>query len=154
MAFARELLPVLGYKKRIEVMTPLIPSLLGPNKKMSSSEPETLIKVNDSPESIKTKLLSAYCPEGVVDGNPIMALYRYLIFPNYGKIKIEREPRFGGDIEFNSYEEMERQYLERKLHPLDIKNALAKYIIDLFKDVRSYWEQHRDLLEKLGPQFL
>lgn len=154
LALARELLPELGYRKRVEILLPLITSLEGPGKKMSSSSPKSRIKVNESPEEIERKINNAYCPEGVIADNPILQLARYLIFPNYGKMKIEREQKFGGDVEYNSYLELEKDYAEKKLHPKDLKNAVSKYIIDLFKDVREYWEKRKDFLQELGPDFI
>ena len=44
MVLARENLPKLGYKHRIEVMNPLVPGLIG--KKMSASDPQSKIRKN------------------------------------------------------------------------------------------------------------
>ncbi len=153
MAFAREYLPLLGYRKRIEIMTPLVASLLGPGTKMSASLPNTHIKIYDSEENIKQKIKKAYCPVGIVEDNPILQLYRFLVFPIVGKIKIERPEKFGGDLEFNSYDEMEKIFLDKKIHPLDLKNDLSKRLIELFKKPREYFSSNKDILEELGENF-
>src|SRR3989344_3745680 len=64
LTLAREYLPQIGYKKRVEIMTPLIVSLKGPGVKMSASMPETSINVYESEESVRKKINKAYCPEG------------------------------------------------------------------------------------------
>lgn len=154
MALARNYLPKLGYEPRVELMQQLIVSLKGPGVKMSSSRPETIIKIYDSEQSIKKKINSAYCPIGVVKDNPIMQLCQFLILPIKGALKIERPSKFGGDIEFKDYNSLEKAFTAKKLHPMDLKQALTKELIILFKKVRKYFEKHLDLLEELGPNFL
>jgi tyrosyl-tRNA synthetase len=129
LVFAREYLPMLGYRKRIEIMTPLISSLLGPGTKMSSSIPESNIKIYDSVESTRRKIDRAYCPEGVAKDNFILQLTKFLIFTNSPSLKIERENRFGGDVEFKSYGELEGAFVSKRLHPKDLKTAVADFLI-------------------------
>ncbi|MFN3527806.1 MAG: tyrosine--tRNA ligase, partial [Candidatus Altarchaeaceae archaeon] len=58
---AREILPKI-YKNIVFCHSPLIVSLLGKGSKMSSSKPETMIKIDEEPEIIKKKISLAYCP--------------------------------------------------------------------------------------------
>ena len=153
MAFAREFLPELGYKKRVEIMTPLIASLQGPETKMSASERMSHIKVYDSEEDIRTKIKKAYCPGGVTQDNPIIQICQFIIFPVEGTMKIERDKKFGGDIEFGSFEELKQAYAKKEIHPADLKESTTGYLISIFKDVRAYFDRHRDILEELGDTF-
>ena len=57
LMFAREYLPKIGYRARVEVMTPMIPGLIG--EKMSSSYEESKIDLLDSYDVIKKKLNKA-----------------------------------------------------------------------------------------------
>jgi tyrosyl-tRNA synthetase len=154
MALAREYLPKLGYKSRAELMFPLIQSLKGPGAKMSSSIPDSIIKIYDSEKSVTDKIRGAYCLEGEIKDNPILQLCQKLIFPIKGIMKIERPIKFGGNIEFANYVELETAFGKKALHPLDLKNALTRELIDIFKPVRTYFEKHLDELKELGPQFL
>ncbi len=154
LSFAREYLPKLGYKKRVEIMTPLIASLRGPGTKMSASEPGSHIKVYDSVEDISEKIKGAYCPVGVVEDNSIIQLCQYMVFPIRGKMKIERPVKYGGDIVFGSFTDLKREYLNKSLHPADLKEALIKDLIDIFSKARKYYEKRRDLLKSLGDNFL
>lgn len=133
---ARELLPEINYKKPVCIHTPLLCSLQGPGEKMSSSKPATMIQVDDKPEKIKEKLLRAYCPPEK-EGNPVLQICEYLIFPKLERIEIKRKEKFGGDIEFNSYSELEIAYLTNKLHPMDLKNAVAENLIEILEPVRK-----------------
>jgi len=133
----REVLPDIGYKQVIYVHTPLVPSLQGPGGKMSSSIPESMVSVRDSPEEIKKKINKAYCPEGVVADNPVLAIAKLIIFPRVGSYKVERAEKFGGDLEFSSYAEMESAFVKKQLHPLDLKNSVVKYLVEILKPVRA-----------------
>jgi tyrosyl-tRNA synthetase len=133
---ARELLPEIGYKKPICLHTPLLCSLQGPSCKMSSSKPETMIKVDEQPKEIKDKINKAFCP-AEKEGNPILQIYEYILFPKLEKIEIKRPAKFGGDITFNSYSELEAAYLGKTLHAMDLKNTASEKLITILEPVRK-----------------
>ncbi len=133
---ARETLPQIGYSKPVCIHTPLLVSLQGPGGKMSSSKPETIIAVNEKPEKIKKKILKAYCPIESKD-NPILQICEFLIFPGTNELEIKRPDKFGGDLIYKSYDELEKQFLEKKLHPMDLKNAVSAALIELLSPVRA-----------------
>lgn len=154
LALARELLPQLGYNKRVEIMMPLMPSLKGPGTKMSASIPESHIKVYDSEEAIKRKIRKAYCPEGVAEDNPILGICKFIIFPVMGRLIVERPEKYGGTVSFENYVDLEKMFVEKQLHPADLKNAVADQLIDLLKPAREYFENNQDMLKQLGDVFL
>jgi tyrosyl-tRNA synthetase len=110
--------------------------------KMSKSIPTSAVFVNDTPTEIKNKVKAAFCPEGNVSVNPILDWAKYVIFREKNEtIIIERKPKFGGNIEFNSYEELEKAFLSNNLHPLDLKLGVASKVIDILEPVRKHFEQ-------------
>lgn len=126
---ALESLKDISYKQPFLIHHELIPSLKGPEHgKMSSSVKESMISVSDSDKEIKDKLNKTYCPEGIVKENPILSIIKLLIFPQINKFKIGRDEKFGGNIEFENYFELEKSFSEKKIHPMDLKNACAKYL--------------------------
>jgi tyrosyl-tRNA synthetase len=133
---ARELLPEIGYRKPVCIHTPLLSSLQGPEQKMSSSKPETIISVDEKPDSIKEKVSKAYCPLEK-DGNPVLQMCEYLLFPRRRKLEVKRMEKFGGDMEFDSYPELEKAYMEKTLHPADLKNSVSEALIELLEPVRG-----------------
>ncbi len=137
MVYAREYLPKIGYKPRIELMTPMIRGLVG--KQMSSSIESTKIDLLDNKEKVVKKIKKAECFEGNPD-NGILALLKYLIFvlkkDKGEKFIVERSEKFGGNIEYKTYEEAEKDFVDKKLHPLDLKNAVAKEINLLLENFR------------------
>ncbi len=138
MVYAREYLPKIGYESRIELMNPMIRGLVG--KQMSSSVEGTKIDLIETEEKIKSKVKKAECVEGDVD-NGLMSLMRYLFFvlkeDNGESFVVERPEKFGGNLNYNSYEDLEKDFVSKKLHPLDLKNAVAKEIITLLKPFRE-----------------
>ncbi len=146
MVLARENLPKIGYEPRIEIMFPLIPGLIG--KKMSSSSEKTKIDLLDDEKTVQEKVKGAEMVEGDPD-NGVMAFLKYIIFTlkedKKEKFLIERSEKFGGNLEYSNYVELEKDFSEKKVHPLDLKNAVAKEISRLLLPI----EKHRKELEKL-----
>ncbi len=122
---AREELPKIGYKAPTSLHTPIMTGLNGEGK-MSSSE-GNLIATNDSKKQIKEKITNAYCPPKT-EKNPIAEIYKYHIFPRFEKIRIEREKKYGGDIEYKNFEEFSSDVDSGKLHPQDMKQTLTEYL--------------------------
>ncbi|MFH0977871.1 MAG: tyrosine--tRNA ligase [Candidatus Woesearchaeota archaeon] len=151
--FARENHPKMGYKRRVEVMTPLIPGLIG--EKMSASVEESKIDLMDSTETITRKLNKAYCPEGIVEGNGIMAFLRYVIMVIKQDRKenfiIERPQKWGGNASYKTYEEIEKDYIDKKIHPQDLKNSLAMEINKLVAPVRQAMAGNEKLVKEAYP---
>ena len=119
---------------------------------MSKSKPETAIFMTDSVEDVNRKFKNAYCPEGQVEDNPVLEYAKYIIFERMDKINIERPEKFGGNVSFKSYEELETAFKEKKLHPMDLKTAVAKCINELLAPVRKHFETNKkakELLEKV-----
>ena len=131
---ARENLPRLGYNAPVCMHTPLLHGTDG-GEKMSSSK-GNFIAVDDPPEVIREKIKKSYCPMKEIKGNPIIEMAEYLILPRYGKMLIKRPRKFGGDLEVDR-EELIRAYSTGKLHPLDLKNAVSEYLIEIFEPARA-----------------
>ncbi len=132
---ARENLPKMGFEPPICIHTPLLHGTDGSDK-MSSSK-ENFIAIDDEPEEIKKKIKKSYCPQGQVEDNPIMEMTEHFIFTKTDTLLIERPPKFGGNLELNQ-EQLKDVYQKSELHPLDLKNAVAKELIEIFKPVREY----------------
>ena len=155
---AREIADKLKWKKPVAAHHHIIIGLQGIKKgnndeetlmqsKMSKSDPKSAIYMHESYEELKNKVNSAYCPEKVEDGNPLLEYCKYIIFKNVNSIKIERPKKFGGEIEFFSYEELKNAYVDGKLHPMDLKIAVANELEKLIKPVREYFEKNKKAKE-------
>lgn len=126
-------------KKPICMHTPMIVSLLGAGQKMSKSIPGSGITLADSQEDIEKHIRNAYCPAKVLEDNPITQLAQYIIFPRDKGLKIERPAKFGGNVTFKSFGDLSAAYAKGELHPMDLKNAVAKELNKLIAPARKYF---------------
>lgn len=119
--------------------------------KMSKSIPDSAIFMDDSTDEIKRKISKAFCPEKIIEENPILEYCRYLIFEKFKTFKIERPQKFGGSLELASFDELAKIYSEGKLHPTDLKNAVAIYIDKMISPVRKHFSSGsaKKLLEQV-----
>lgn len=153
--FAREFLPAIGYEKRVHLMNPLIPGL-GESGKMSSSEPNSKIDFEDSDQVIKQKINKAYCIDGVVEGNGLLAILKYILFRKLEQegrpFVVNRPEKYGGKIVFENFGDVEIAFAEKKLSSIDLKQSLAEELIKFITPLRSFLEKHKKLIDDAYPK--
>ncbi|MEP7288247.1 MAG: tyrosine--tRNA ligase [Chloroflexota bacterium] len=109
--------------------------------KMSKSKPNSAVFIHDTPDEIRAKIRKAFCPPEV-DFNPVLDWVEHLIFHNDGAVlHVTRTPENGGDVDFATFEELRDTYAAGKLHPGDLKNAVAQALIDLLEPVRKRFDE-------------
>lgn len=150
---AREVGPKLGFWKPVVVSHHMLMGLQQPPAgemdpveratamKMSKSNPDTAIFMTDAAADVDRKLKKAYCPEKVVAENPVLEYMRYIVFERVPEVTVERPERFGGTVTFHGYAELERAYVDGKLHPMDLKKACAAEVNRLLQPVRDHFER-------------
>ena len=123
--------------------------------KMSKSIPTSAVFIHDTEEEIRSKVNSAFCMMKEVEFNPIMDWCKRIIFTDEKVVfKIERDKRFGGDLSYNKYAALERDFLEGKVHPQDLKRATAEFLVKKLAPIRRRFDVPRikkmkEELEKL-----
>ncbi|MBI2334582.1 tyrosine--tRNA ligase [Candidatus Daviesbacteria bacterium] len=149
---ARDSASALNKPKPVAIHHPILLGLTAPENisgeadevamkaKMSKSKPGSGISIHDSPDQIRQTINEAFAPEGQVENNPILNWTKYLIFYGNGSLVISRKSEHGGDITYNSYEDLEKDYVDKKLHPMDLKTAVAEWLIKKLKPARDYFE--------------
>jgi tyrosyl-tRNA synthetase len=153
---ARDVSKKINMDSPVAIHTPLLSGLQADSRmnpidiKMSKSNPDSMISIHEKPESVNKKIKRAYCPEKEIRNNPILEICKYIIFPELinDSFKIKREEKFGGDLEFHNYSELEKSFV-KGLHPLDLKNATAKYINLILEPIHSYFNKNCENLEKI-----
>jgi tyrosyl-tRNA synthetase len=152
---ARDVSKKLNRKSPVALHTPLLTGLqaggrMDPTEvKMSKSNPDSMISIHDLPYEVNRKIRKAYCPEKIIDGNPVLEMCKYVIFPELKDVFIiERPEKWGGNMEFESYDTLETAFL-KDLHPLDLKNATASCINQILEPVRKYFENHPEAYNKM-----
>jgi tyrosyl-tRNA synthetase len=153
---ARDVSKKIGRKPPVAIHTPLLTGLQAGERmnpiegKMSKSKPDSIISIHDKPDVVKKKINKAFCPEKQIFGNPILEICKYVIFPELkdGGFIIKRPGKFGGDIEFSNYMDLEKMFASG-LHPLDLKNSTADYINQILTPIHTYFEKNNENFNKM-----
>ncbi len=110
--------------------------------KMSKSIPDSAIFITDSPEEIQRKLTKAFCPEKEIAFNPVLDWAKSLLFRDKDySLNISRPAQFGDKVAYSSYAELERDYTSGRLHPMDLKKAVAEDLITLLEPARKHFNK-------------
>ncbi|PIU22029.1 MAG: tyrosine--tRNA ligase [Candidatus Diapherotrites archaeon CG08_land_8_20_14_0_20_30_16] len=156
----REIAPKMNFKPPVVVSHHMLMGLNPPKTevqgvdrvitiKMSKSNPDSAIFMTDTQKDIINKFNKAYCPEKQVEDNPILEYCKYIIFEKYKTFDVERPEKFGGNVSFDSYKELEKTFVAGKLHPMDLKQTTAKYVDQLIDPVRKHFETNKKAKELL-----
>jgi tyrosyl-tRNA synthetase len=108
--------------------------------KMSKSDPDSAIFMEDTPEDVSRKIKKAFCRPGVVDPNPILEYVKYIILPLETKLVIQKPIKWGGEcFTYNDYNSLEQDYISGKIHPEELKKAVTPAINRLLQPVRDHF---------------
>ncbi|MDE1828965.1 MAG: tyrosine--tRNA ligase [Thaumarchaeota archaeon] len=156
----REIFPKMKWKVPVAVHHHILAGLGEPevssdsdsqiiSSKMSKSKSSSGIFIHDTDEEIRSKFKKAWCPEGIVEKNPILEIFRYVVFHQFNEITIERPEKFGGNVSYASYKQLEKDFVDKKLHPSDLKTAAGMYVLDIIKPIREKLVLSNDLYESI-----
>jgi tyrosyl-tRNA synthetase len=166
-ALARDVSEKMGLQKPTSLHTHLLMGLVGTSRmdtaqydenaelstqisaKMSKSIPESSVLIHDKPEVIRAKLRSAYCPAKETDSNPVLEIMKYVVFLWTDSMKVSRPSQYGGEVVYTDYAQLERDYRDGKLHPQDLKNAVADELIQILEPVREDFKRHPEMLREM-----
>ncbi len=152
---AREIGPKLGFWKPVVVSHHMLMGLSKPSStstdavdrmldmKMSKSKPDSAIFMTDSEKEVERKIAKAYCPEKQAEENPVLEYCRFIVFERFKEMKVERPAKFGGNVSFSGYGELEKAFVKGELHPADLKKGTASCINQLLEPVRKHFSKGR-----------
>ena len=123
--------------------------ILDDSLKMSKSKPDSAVWVHDDLEQIQRKLKKAYCPmikenqsieeiEVEQKFNPVLNWCENLIFKADKTIHINRPDKFGGNVTYNTFESLKQDYYTNKLHPMDLKDGVARCLASWFEPILDF----------------
>ena len=122
--------------------------------KMSKSDPNSAIFMEDNEKDVIKKINKAFCPEQIVLENPIIDYTKFIVilaFNNEFTIDIRKEDTKITKV-YKVYEEFEADYINGEIHPSDLKPAVALAINKLLAPVREHFTNDpyaRNLLETI-----
>ncbi|KAA8497570.1 Tyrosine--tRNA ligase 1, cytoplasmic [Porphyridium purpureum] len=120
----------------------MLPGLKQGQEKMSKSDPESAIFMEDSKKDVASKIKKAYCPPEIVEGNPCLEYVQYLVIPKLGKFELKRSDANGGDKTYTSIEAVHADYRSGTVHPGDLKASLTDAINEMLQPVRDHFENN------------
>lgn len=159
----REIFPKLGWKVPVSVHQHLLLGLTEPTKfglgegdeqdyrissKMSKTNPLGGVSIHDNESTIQNKISRAYCPIGDSENNPILEITKYVIFHKFPEFQIERPSKYGGNLVYNDYKKLEYDYIQKKIHPKDLKDSVSIYLNKVIEPVRNHFK-NMTILEDL-----
>ncbi|KEP61071.1 UNVERIFIED_CONTAM: tRNA synthetases class I family protein [Hammondia hammondi] len=130
----------------------MLPGLLEGQEKMSKSNPDSAIFMEDTETEVNRKIKKAFCPAGVVDGNPCVTYVEQLIFPAFGEFAVKRSEANGGDVTYATVEQFRNAYIKGNLHPGDLKESLARELNRRLEPIRKHFtenEHAKQLLQQI-----
>ncbi|HZP56473.1 MAG TPA: tyrosine--tRNA ligase [Dehalococcoidia bacterium] len=108
--------------------------------KMSKSDRNSAIFVHDAPDAIRQKVRKAFCPPDPVTFNPMLDWVRKLVFTRDGEFRIDRDERHGGPLRFTDADEVDQAFASGALHPSDLKNGVAEWLVGALEPARQAFE--------------
>lgn len=156
----REIFPKMGWKVPVAIHHKLLPGLSRPAKsdiiplgKMSKSNLYSGIFIHDTDKVIRDKINQAWCEEANTSNNPILDITNLILFHKFDKIDVERPTKFGGNIEYTDFAQLKADYANKELHPVDLKRAVADYLIKIVMPIRDKLKLSNELFQAIQNSY-
>jgi len=117
--------------------------------KMSKSDPNSGIFIHNTDDEIKKKISKAWCEEANIQNNPLLEIARTIIFHEFNEMNIERPEKFGGNVSYTNYKQLETDFAEKKLHPGDLKQTVGNYLVKIVSPIREKLNLSEELYETI-----
>nr|VDC97868.1 unnamed protein product [Brassica oleracea] len=132
----------------------MLPGLLQGQTKMSTSDPSSVIFMEDDEAEVNRKIRKkAFCLPKIVEGNPCLEYVKYIILPWFSEFTVERDEKFGGNKTFSNFEDIAADYERDQLHPTDLKKALSKALNKILQPIRDHFKTNnraKNLLKEVN----
>ncbi|MFQ5782781.1 MAG: tyrosine--tRNA ligase [Nitrosopumilus sp.] len=157
----REIFPKMKWKVPVAVHHGLLPGLSKPADssdsqilgKMSKSDADSGIFIHNTDDEIKKKISKAWCEEANIQKNPLLEIARTVIFHEFNEMNVERPEKFGGNVSYTNYNQLETDFAERRLHPGDLKQTVGNYLVKIISPVRDKLDLSEELHEVIKKSY-
>ncbi|ETO13105.1 tyrosine-tRNA ligase [Reticulomyxa filosa] len=128
---AREYAAKQKWRPPIVISHHMLMGLKEGQEKMSKSDPDSAIFMEDEPRDVNLKIKQAFCPPGQVEKNPCLDYVKHIVF---GKLDTF----------------LEQDYVAGNLHPQDLKGSLAEAINSFLEPVRQHFKNDENAKQLLA----
>ena len=157
----REIFPKMKWKVPVAVHHKLLPGLTKPADtsdskiigKMSKSDPNSGIFIHNTDDEIKKKISKAWCEEANIQNNPLLEIAKTVIFHEFNEMNVERPEKFGGNVSYSDYIQLETDFVEKKLHPGDLKQTVGNYLVKIVSPIREKLNLSEEIHEAIKKSF-
>ncbi len=157
----REIFPKMKWKVPVAVHHKLLPGLSKPADtsdaqvlgKMSKSDPNSGVFIHNTDEEIKKKMNKAWCEEANIQNNPLLEIAKTVIFHEFNEMNVERPEKFGGNVSYQDFTQLETDFAEKKLHPGDLKQTVGNYLVKIISPIRDKLNLTEELHEAIKKSY-
>ncbi len=157
----REIFPKMKWKVPVAVHHKLLPGLSKPADtsdsqilgKMSKSDPNSGVFIHNTDDEIKKKISKAWCDEANTQNNPLLEIVKTIIFHEFNEMNVERPEKFGGNVSYTNYSQLETDFAEKKLHPGDLKQTVGDYLVKIISPIREKLNLSDELSETIKKSY-
>ena len=114
--------------------------------KMSKSNPDSAIFMDDTEQEVNRKIKRAFCEPQNIEKNPILEYFKYIVFPmeeqKREKVQVQRlefETKLKTTVIYESHDDLVRDFAEGYIFPNDLKDTLKMYLKIYIDPVRQYF---------------
>ena len=106
--------------------------------KMSKSNPDNAIFMDDNPNEVKRKIKQAFCEAGNIHKNPLLDWIKHIIIPIVGHFTILANEKWNEpEIKYIQYELLEKDFAEQKVHPKSLKEGMIEHLLSLLVPIQT-----------------
>ncbi len=162
----REIFPKIKWKVPVAVHHKLLPGLTkleeqevryvgleGVGKiilnKMSKSDSNSGVFIHNTDDEIKKKISKAWCEEANIQNNSLLEIARTVILSEFNEMNVERSEKFGGNVSYTDYNQLEKDFAEKKLHPGDLKQTVGNYLVKIISPIREKLNLNEELYDAI-----
>ena len=120
---------------------------------MSKSDPNSGVFIHNTDEEIKKKISKAWCEEANIQSNPLLEISRHVIFHEFKEMRVERPEKFGGNVSYFDYTQLQKDFEEKKLHPGDLKQTVGNYLVKIISPIREKLNLSQELFDAIKKSY-
>ncbi len=120
---------------------------------MTKSDPNSRVFIHDNDFEIKKKISKAWCEEANTQSNPLLEIAKTIIFHEFNEMKVERPEKFGGNVDYTDYIQLESDFAAKKLHPTDLKQTVGNYLVKVVAPIRDKLNLSDELFDVIKKSY-